>query len=93
MREVVFVAIAATLGNLLAGWDGSTIAGFISLSRFGNFQNLDVMVNFGQMRLMGLSCGSHAISTRNGNGEYRGWVCAYPTPNSKFKTRTRIKRG
>ncbi|OIW09612.1 hypothetical protein TanjilG_28211 [Lupinus angustifolius] len=27
MREVVIVAIAATLGNLLAGWDSSTIAG------------------------------------------------------------------
>ncbi|XP_061341155.1 monosaccharide-sensing protein 3-like [Gastrolobium bilobum] len=27
MREVVIVAIAATLGNLLVGWDSSTIAG------------------------------------------------------------------
>jgi hypothetical protein len=27
MREVVSVAISATLGNLLFGWDSSTIAG------------------------------------------------------------------
>jgi hypothetical protein len=32
MREVVSVAISATLGNLLFGWDSSTIAGvFYSL--------------------------------------------------------------
>ncbi|RDX57937.1 Monosaccharide-sensing protein 3, partial [Mucuna pruriens] len=30
MREVVIVAIAATLGNLLVGWDSSTIAGGMS---------------------------------------------------------------
>jgi len=29
MMEVVIVAIAATLGNLLIGWDSSTIAGLI----------------------------------------------------------------
>lgn len=27
MMEVVIVALAATLGNLLMGWDSSTIAG------------------------------------------------------------------
>jgi len=27
MREVVIVAIAATVGNVLVGWDSSTIAG------------------------------------------------------------------
>lgn len=28
MMEVVIVAVAATLGNLLVGWDSSTIAGW-----------------------------------------------------------------
>nr|KYP55037.1 Monosaccharide-sensing protein 3 [Cajanus cajan] len=30
MREVVIIAVAATLGNLLVGWDSSTIAGGMS---------------------------------------------------------------
>ena len=31
MMEVVIVATAATLGNLLMGWDSSTIAGWYFL--------------------------------------------------------------
>jgi len=34
MMEVVIVAIAATLGNLLIGWDSSTIAGLIYIFFF-----------------------------------------------------------
>ena len=37
MREVVIVAIAATLGNLLIGWDSSTIAGAFFFNSFLNF--------------------------------------------------------
>lgn len=47
MRGAVFAAIAATMGNLLQGWDNATIAGiFFSsfcVSSFGYFPDLSFL--------------------------------------------------
>ena len=43
MREVVIVAAAATIGNLLIGWDSSTIAGGCSTT-FSSFSSYFVSI-------------------------------------------------
>lgn len=45
MKGAVFVALAATIGNFLQGWDNATIAGNISCS-FVNFPLIFYRVGF-----------------------------------------------
>lgn len=42
MKAAVLVAIAATIGNFLQGWDNATIAGTCS-----NFQALSITLSIG----------------------------------------------
>jgi hypothetical protein len=45
MSEVMLVAIAAAIGNLLQGWDNSTIAGILSLIIYVYVRTFDICLD------------------------------------------------